>query len=113
MGRKKKSNNDPFGFGSFDTELSSFSKRVTFENSKFRGKLAEDSFALEQTLQGKKVKRIHKGGDFVVQDTDMFGRNVGKPVTYEVKCGPTAKLSKAQKKNKKRLGKRFKEVRYS
>jgi hypothetical protein len=116
LGKRRKSNNDPFGFGSFDSGLSSFSKRATFENSKFRGRMAEDSFALDQTLRGKEVRRIHKGGDFEVRDpeTDMFGnrRRRSKPVTYEVKTG-NSQLSDAQKRKQRLLGKRrYKVVRY-
>jgi hypothetical protein len=73
--------------------------------------MAEDSFALEQQLQGKEVRKIHKGGDFIIQDTDMFGRKVSKPKTYEIKTG-NAQLSKAQQRKKKRLKRNYKVVRY-
>ena len=101
MSRKKRSNkNDPFGFD-FDLGLDSYAKRATLANNRFRGKMAEDSFALEQIIQGNDCRKIHKGGDFVVQKRDIFGRKVGKPKTYEIKTG-NAKLSPARKKRSKK-----------
>ena len=86
--RKRKSRkNTQSGFGDFDVGLGHLSKSLTLANNKMKGRMAEDSFVLEQTIQGKEVKRIHKGGDFVVKDTDMFGRKVGKPKTCEIKTG--------------------------
>ena len=113
LARNRRSNNsDPFGFGSFDSGLSSFSKRATFENSKFRGGMAEDSFAFEQRVQGNDCQKIHKGGDFVVQKRGIFGNKIGKPTTYEIKTG-NAKLSKAQQNKKRRSAKgSYKVVRY-
>ena len=73
--------------------------------------MSEDWFALTQRLQGYEVKKIHKGGDFVVQKRDPFGRKRGKPETYEIKTGDS-QLSEAQKRKKRRLGKRYKVVRY-
>ena len=112
MPRKKRSKkNDSFGFD-FDLGLDSYAKRATLANNKFRGKMAEATFALEQTIQGNEYRKIHKGGDFVVQKTDLLGRKVGKPKTYEIKTG-NAKLSPAQKKRKKRSKKgSYKVVRY-
>jgi hypothetical protein len=66
--RKKSSSNNSFMFGSFDLGLENFNKRMTLSNNCFKGKMAEDSFALEQTIQGNDCKRIHKGGDYVVQN---------------------------------------------
>lgn len=74
--------------------------------------MGEDRFDLEQRLQGHDVRKIHKGGDFVVQKRDMFGRKIGKPMTYEVKTG-NSQLSDAQKRKQRRLGKRsYKVIRY-
>ena len=76
LARKRRSNNNLSGFGDFDIGLGRLSKSLTLANNKMKGRMAEDSFALEQTIQGKEVRRIHKGGDFVVQDTDRFGRAI-------------------------------------
>lgn len=95
---------DPFG-------LKGFSKRLTLASNRMTGRMAEDSFAMTERMQGHEVKKIRKGGDFVVQKTDGFGRKMGKPVTYEVKTGG-AVLSEAQRRKKGRLGRRYKVVRY-
>lgn len=113
MARRKSSNgNDPFGLGSFDLGLGTFSKRQTLASNRMKGKMAEDSFHLEQNLQGNDCRKIHKGGDFVVQKRDFFGNKVGKPTVHEIKTG-NSKLSDAQKRKKARLGnKRYKVERY-
>lgn len=109
--RKRSTNSNPFGLGGFDFGMDTFAKRQTLEGNRFRGRMAEEGFALDQTIQGRQVKRIHKGGDYIVQNTDMFGRNVGKPKTVEIKTG-NSKLSVAQKRKKRQLGKNYKVVRY-
>jgi hypothetical protein len=109
---KRSSNNDPFGFGSFDFGVTSFSRRTTLAGNRFNGRLAEDSFELEHRIQGHDVQKIHKGGDFVVQKRDIFGNKIGKPTTCEIKTG-NAKLSKAQKRKKKSSSKgSYKVIRY-
>ena len=107
----KRKSNDPFGFGDFDLGLSGFSKRQTLANNRVRGRMAEDSFEVEHRLQGHDVRKIHKGGDFVVQKRDFFGNNVGKPTVHEIKTG-NSQLSDAQKRKKARLGNRYKVERY-
>ena len=115
--RKRSTDNDPFGFGSggfgnFDLGLNGYSKRATLANNRMKGKMAEDSFMLEQRMQGNDCKKIHKGGDFIVQKREILsGKKIGKPRVVEIKTGGS-RLSKAQTRNKKRLGKGFKEVRY-
>ena len=119
MPRKKSSSgNDPFGFGSsggfgsFDFGLNNYSKRTTLANNRMKGRMAEESFRMEQNLQGNDCHKIHKGGDFVVQKRDMFGNRVGKATVHEVKTG-NAQLSDAQRRKKARLGNsRYKVERY-
>ncbi|MCW4005140.1 MAG: hypothetical protein NWF04_00870 [Candidatus Bathyarchaeota archaeon] len=111
--KSKRSNEakNVFGFNGFDLGLRNFSKRQTLSNNRFRGRMAEESFALQQRLQGNDCKKIHRGGDFIVQKRDIFGNKIGKPKTVEVKTGKS-QLSKIQRSTKRRLGKNFKEVRY-
>lgn len=104
MSKRKKSSNP------FDVDIGLLKKRITLENNKFKGKMGEDSFRDIELAKGSEVKRIHKGGDFIVQDRGIFGNKVGNPYVAEIKTGG-GKLSKAQKATKKRKGKNFREVR--
>ena len=63
-------------------------------------------------MQGNDCVKTRRGGDFVVQKRDFFGEKVGDPAVYEVKTGDS-KLSEAQEKRQRQLGrKRYKIVRY-
>lgn len=104
LSKRKKSSNP------FDVDIGLLKKRMTLENNKFKGKMGEDSFRDTEMAKGSDVKRIHKGGDFIYRPKNHFTNSYGKPVTVEVKTG-NARLSKAQKENKKRKGKNFREVR--
>ena len=101
MGRKTK---DLFGF-------KSLSQRMTLASNRMTGRMAEDSFAMSQRIQGHEVRKTHKGRDFEVQKRDLFGRKIGKPISYEVKTGGS-ELSEAQRRRKARLGRRYRMVRY-
>lgn len=106
-GRKRSGNNDPFG-GNFDFDfgLGNVAKSSRLATNKLKGKMAEDTCALDHTLQGHEVKRIHKGGDFIIRDRH------GNTTIVEVKTG-NAKLSDAQKRKKDRMGnRRYKVERY-
>lgn len=103
MGKKDKRSGNPFG-------LTTFLKSLTLSENRLKGRIAEDSFAMSQRLQGHDVKKIHKGGDFVVQKRDFLGREIGRPTTYEVKTGDSP-LTDAQKR-KKRTSRKYKVVRY-
>ncbi|MGA2522600.1 MAG: hypothetical protein ABSF65_00440 [Candidatus Bathyarchaeia archaeon] len=107
--RSKRSNDSGifgFDFGFGDLGAKKAVKSYTFENNKVRGKTAEGMTALNHTLQGHEVTRVHKGGDFIIKDRH------GKTTIVEVKTGK-AKLSEAQRKKKARLGnKRYKVERY-
>jgi hypothetical protein len=106
MVRRKRSNdNDVLGLGKF-------SKRLTLSNNRMRGRIAEGAFAMEHTYQGDDVKKIHVGGDFVVQKRDPFGRKIGTPTTHEIKSSPRAKLSEAQKRKQRQLKRKYKVERY-
>lgn len=105
MVKKHQPNNDDL-FG-----LDNLSKRLTLSSNRMRGRMAEDGYALEQRIQGNDCRKIHKGGDFVVQKRDIFGRKIGKPKTVEIKTGGS-KLSKAQEKKKKQLKGNYEVKRY-
>ncbi len=79
---------------------------------KVKGSIAKDRFAFDQAMKGNDCAKIRKGGDFVVQERDFFGNEIGKPTVYEVKTG-NSKLTEAQEKRKRQLGRdRYKVVRY-
>ena len=69
--------------------------------NKLKGRTAEVSFALGQTVAGKNIKKTGRGHDY----------KVGKTY-YEIKSSQKAPLSPLQKKNKKKLKGRFKEFRF-
>lgn len=92
--------------------LGKFRKRLTLSNNRFRGRLAEDQTRMSYALSGHDVRKIRKGGDFVVQKRDwLTGRAVGSPKTVEVKTGGS-RLSEAQQNKKRRLGSRYVVERY-
>jgi len=101
---RRKKREDPFG-------LNRLTQRMTLSSNVMRGRMAENEFEMSQRLQGHDVKKIHKGGDFVVQKKDFFGRKIGKPKTYEIKAGGS-RLSKVQKKKKRKLKRKYEVVRY-
>lgn len=103
MSKRKKSSNP------FDVDIGLLKKRMTLENNKFKGKMGEDSFRDTELARGSDVKRIHKGGDFIVQERGIFGNKAGKSYVAEIKTGK-GRLSKAQKATKKHKGKNFREI---
>ena len=93
-------------------ELEKWKRNVTLATNKWKGRLAENSVEMSYRLQGYDVKKIHKGGDFIVQKRDFLsGRRIGKPIIVEVKSGPHARLSKIQRQRMRRLKKRYKVIR--
>ena len=86
-------------------------QRETLERNIRRGRDAEKYFEHALIAQGNDCRRIHEGGDYVVQKKDWRRNAVGKPITSEIKTG-NSNLSKAQKRTKRRLGRNFKEIRY-
>ncbi len=63
--------------------------------------MAEQQFAMSQTLQGKEVERTGKGSDLRVRTRHPLTGKVIKSGLVEVKSGGS-KLSKLQKKTKKK-----------
>ena len=83
-------------------------KRFIIAKNWLTGKLGEMNLESDVSLEGHDIKKVHEGRDFVVQKKKSYtDRNIGKPMEIEVKTGD-AKLSEAQKREKKRLGKRYK-----
>ncbi len=106
MGKSKLNDHRPFGFGNT-------SRRFALSNiRREKGRIAKDRFAFEQSMRGNDCTKILKDGDFIVQECDFFGNKIGNPTVYEVKtCN--AKLTDAQEKRKRQLGRnRYKIVRY-
>jgi hypothetical protein len=106
LGKKASSEKDPFRFGNI-------SRRLTLSSrNRAKGGIAKDRFAFDQSMQGNDCTKIRKNGDFVVQKRDFFGNKIGDPTIYEVKTD-NSKLTEAQEKRKRQLGKdRYKVVRY-
>ncbi|MDR2204392.1 MAG: hypothetical protein LBE76_08930 [Nitrososphaerota archaeon] len=85
----------PYGFGNTN-------RRFTKQSRKVAGDLARDRFAFNQAMKGNDCAKICKGGDFVVQERDFFGAEIGKPKIYKVKTG-TSKVTEAEEKHKRQL----------
>ncbi|XES77710.1 MAG: hypothetical protein ACBZ72_02250 [Candidatus Bathyarchaeia archaeon] len=106
MGKSNSEEHRPFGFGNTSRRFSQYSLK------REKGKIAKDRFAFEQAQKGNDCTKIRKDGDFVVQERDFFGNEIGQPKVYDVKSGNT-RLTEAQAKRKRRLGRdRHKVVRY-
>jgi hypothetical protein len=99
----KKTADKPYGFGNTN-------RRFPHANRQ-KAAITKDRFAFEQAMQGNDCTKIHRGGDFVVQDRDFFGAKVGKPTVVDVKKG-NAPLTEAQKQRRKQLHGRYKVARY-
>ncbi|MDR2699778.1 MAG: hypothetical protein LBC12_03060 [Nitrososphaerota archaeon] len=94
-----------YGFGNTN-------RRFIKSPRKTAGDLARDRFAFDQSMKGNDCTKICKGGDFVVQERDFFGNEIGKPKTYQVKTG-NSKVTAAEEERKRQLGRdRYKIVRY-
>jgi hypothetical protein len=101
----KKTPKRPYGFGNTN-------RRFTEPPRKTAGKIARDRFAFDQAMKGNDCTKIRKGGDFVVQERDFFGNEIGKPTVYQVKTG-NSKLTEAELKRKRQLGRdKYKIARY-
>jgi hypothetical protein len=77
-----------------------------------KGRAAEVWFPAQATLEGYKVKRTGKGHDFLIRKMDLLsGREVGRRKYVEIKTGK-AKLTKLQRKMKKKYGSQYEVIRY-
>jgi len=75
-------------------------KEIIAEN-RARGKSAEDSYVLRAQLAGYEVERTGRGHDFRIRKRDIITGRVISSDLREIKSG-NAKLSKLQKKTKKK-----------
>ena len=95
----------PYGFGNTN-------RRFSQSQRKTAGDLARDRFAFDQTMNGNDCTKIRKGGDFVVQERDFFGNEIGKPKTYQVKTA-NSKITEAEENRRRKIGRdKYKIVRY-
>jgi len=91
--------------------LRKMNKRITLNNNKAKGYLAETSFVVNETLKGSDVRRTGRGSDFEVTKRDLWtGKSEGRKLV-EVKSGDS-KLSKLQERTKRRNKGRYSVVRY-
>lgn len=108
MPKRRSSQNDPFDVGKI-------TKSVRLGANQMRGRIGEDGFKLTMESQGKGVRKIRAGGDFVEEyHTDMFGNRIRKrtkPIVHEIKTG-NSPLSEAQDRERRRLGTRYRVHRY-
>ncbi len=66
----------------------------------------------EPAMKVNDCTKIRRGGDFVVQERDFFGNEIGKPKVYQVKTG-NSKVTEAEEKRRRQLGRdKYKVVRY-
>jgi hypothetical protein len=95
----------PYGFGNTN-------RRFSQSHRKMAGDLARDRFAFDQTMNGNDCTKLHKGGDFVVQERDFFGNEIGKPKIYQIKT-VNSKITETEEKRKRQLGRdKYKITRY-
>ena len=89
-------------FEELNKKLKKIPKRQTLEINKMKGKIAEQSYEISAAVKGKKVTRTGKGHDYLEEDIDFWTGKIKKKTYVEVKSSQTARLSKLQKKTKKK-----------
>lgn len=98
-------------FDSFEKNVRNARKRSTLNVNKVRGRMAENVFAGIQGMGGNTVTRTGKGHDYKVTHRHPITGEYEGTTYHEIKTG-NAKLSKLQKKTKKKMGTRFNEERF-
>ena len=83
-------------------EFRKLAKRMTLNNNKLKGSMAESNYVMGRRLQGYDVQRTGHGHDFVERKVDMWSGKKGSKTYVEVKSSSTAPLSDLQKKTKKK-----------
>lgn len=91
-------------------DIRKFKKRLTLASNRFTGNLKEKTYSVAAQAGGKEVQRTGKGSDYRERKVDLLTGKKGRWKYVEVKSGG-AKLSKLQKKTKKKMGGKYKVVR--
>jgi hypothetical protein len=86
----------PYGFGNTNRRFAKSSRKIS-------GDIARDRFAFDQLMRGNDCVKICKDGDFVVQERDFFGNEIGKLKNYQVKTGNST-VTAAELERKRQLG---------
>jgi len=76
-------------------------KRRKLAEARRKGKAGEEAYRWQATLQGKEVVRTGRGYDYK-EKTRNFWTGKVRTKCVEVKTGPHARLSKLQKRTKKK-----------
>jgi hypothetical protein len=85
-------------------------KRRKLAEARRKGAAGEETYRWQATLQGKEVERTGRGHDFIERKRDFLTGRVTSTKYVEVKTGK-ARLSKLQKKTKKKKKGGYKVVR--
>jgi hypothetical protein len=94
-------------FDSWNNEVKKTRKRSTLSVNKAKGRMAENVFVGVQGMAGNTVTRTGKGHDYKVTHRHPITREYEGTTYHEVKTG-NSKLSKLQKKTKKKMGSKYK-----
>lgn len=87
-------------------------RQVRNAKSQMRGYVGEQKYRTSRAQEGYVVKRTGKGSDYEERKVDPWTGRLGPKTLVEVKSGPTAHLSKLQKKTRKK-SKRYRVERQS
>ena len=85
-------------------------KRRKLAEARRKGAAGEETYKWQATLQGKEVERTGRGHDFIERKRDFLTGRVTSTKYVEIKTGK-ARLSKLQKKTKKKKKGAYKVVR--
>jgi len=85
-------------------------KRDIIAENRRKGRAGEDAYRASAMLRGVELERAPRGRDFIERKRDPFTDRVTSTKHVEIKTG-NAKLSKLQKKTKRKKGSNYKEVR--
>jgi hypothetical protein len=86
-------------------------QRDVIAENRRKGRAAEQNYVITKKLQGYEVERTGRGHDYKLYNRNMFTGERSFVGYREIKSSDTAPLSKLQKKQRKRLGSKYKVVR--